>query len=439
MFINTNSGSLGAARMSGFSGGLRGPGSSIMASPNESTNQMIHQRVVDTVRFLHGAETRANNLRQAVNALPDAFTPRTATSSNTDALTITRFTGSNLADKSVVIHQLATPQRNEGVGLNRLTPIEIEVENNGTFKFEVEIDGETHQLSFNVGESVTNQQFQQRMANAINNANIGLTASVNVNGANSTLNIVTRTTGAGEDGEPRFTLTDIKGNATEFTGINNIVQEGQDALFTVGDGEQQSSASNEVNLGGGLTVTFHQPSDSEEPINITLGQDLLHIQNATRNLVNHFNAVLESATNNSGDSRTRLLARQLQGASNMSRRALADIGITVGEGGFLSINAERMNEAAENGRLERFLNGSGGRSLFTTRIERIADNLARNPMRHVSANATRLPGFNAAWNAISNGQNITPPNQSNPANPPNPFEEMLNNNDFLGMLFDSMR
>jgi len=417
--------------MGSFAGGLRGPGSSIMASPNESTNEMIHQRVVDTVRFLHGAETRANNLRQAVNALPEAFRPRTATSSNTDILTITNFTGSNLADKSVVIHQLATPQRNEGVGLNRLVP----VENSGTFEFEIEVDGETRRLSFNVGanESVTNQQFQQRMANAINNANIGLTASVHVNGTNSTINIITRTTGEGKEGEPRFTLIDITGNAVEFTGINNITQEGQNALFTIGEGEQQSSVSNEVNIGGGLTVTFHQLS--EEPIEITLGQDLLHIQNAARNLVNHFNALLESATNNSGDSRTRLLARQLQGAANMSRRALADIGIMIGEGGFLSINAERMNAAAENGNLERFLNGNGNRQahFFTSRVERISENLARNPMRHVSANATRLPGFDAAWNAISNGQNITAPQA-----PPNPFGNMTPE-DLLGMLFNSTR
>jgi len=421
--------------MSGFSGGLRGPGSSIMASPNESTNEMIHQRVVDTVRFLHGAETRANNLRQAITALPEAFRPRTATSSNTDILSITSFTGSNLPNKSMTIQQIATTQRNEGVGLNRLAPIPFE--NSGTFEFEVEVDGETRRLSFNVGanESVTNQQFQQRMANAINNANIGLTASVSVNGANSTLNIVTRTTGEGEDGEPRFKLTDITGNAVELTGINNIVQEGQNALFTVGEGEQQSSASNEVNLGGGLTVTIHQPTTGEESVEITLGQDLLHTQNAARNLVNHFNALLESATNNSGDSRTRVLVRQLQGAANMSRRALADIGITVGKGGFLSINAEKMNTAAENGNLERFLNGNGSRQahFFTSRVERIAENLARNPMRHVSANATRLPGFNAAWNAISNGQDI-----ASPQAPPNPFENM-SPHDLLGMLFNSVK
>jgi len=433
MPINTNfgvSGNMGITRSAGV--GVRGPGAAIM-SPIESTNQMMHQRMVESVRFLHDSEVRATNLRNTINNLPTAFAPRTAVSGNTDALRINTFTGQNLSNMEVTIYQLAAHQRNEGIGLER----NANFAEYGKFEFEIEIDGETRTLSFEVtaSEVLTNQQFQQRMATTINNANIGITASVTSAGNFSALNIVTRTTGAGEDDAPRFTITDVTGNAVEFTGIDNIAQEGQNALFYVNDGEQQSSTSNDVNLGNGLNVTLLQTS--EEPIAITLGQDRLHMQNAARNLVNQFNALLDAAHSNSADRNTRALARQIEGAARMSRRALADIGITVGQDGFLSIDATRMNAAAENGSLERFLTGgeSGQPNSFINRLSRTTDSIIRNPARHISNHATRLPGFNAALATVRSGNNPAPAQQQAPS----PHDAYFNNNDWMSVLFDTSR
>lgn len=434
MPINTNfgvSGNMMLNRNTGL-GNMRGPGATIM-SPNQQTNDMIHQKVTRSVRFLHNAENRAMGLRVAIDSLGAAFAPSTAVSSNTDALKINSFTGSNLTELEVHVHQIATAQRNEGVGLNRHVPFT----DYGTFEFEIEVDGETRRLSFNVGENetLTNQQFQQRMANTINNANIGLTASVTADGQTSSLNIVTRTTGAGEDNEPRFTLTDITGNAVELTGISNIAQEGQNALFTVGSGEQQSSDTNTVSLGNGINATLVEATDPEEPVVISLGQNNVAMQNSVRLLVNQFNALLETARDNAADRNTRSLLRQIEAAGRMSRRALADIGIVVGENGALSINAERMQTAAENGSLERFFTGgtTSQPNSFVSRITRISDNIIRNPMRHVSPNASRMPGFAAAWDAVQRGQDPTPPPNTSP------FAAYGNSNDWLSIFLDSRR
>jgi flagellar capping protein FliD len=160
------------------------------------------------------------------------------------------------------------------------------------------------------------------------------------------------------------------------------------------------------------------------------------MQNAARNLVNQFNALLEAAWDNSSDRNTRALARTIEGAARISRRGLADIGITVGRDGFLSIDQNRMATAAENGRLERFMTGgeNGQPNSFIGRVTRTTDSIIRNPLRHVSNHATRLPGFNAAWTAVRNGQN--------PAAAPTPQQQTspyFNNNDWMSVLFDSMR
>ena len=428
MFINGVSGSLGVSR---HMRGLRGPGSNVM-SPNEQTNAMIQNRIAHTVRFLHDAEQNSGRLLQALAGLPGAFTPRTAVSSNTDALRINSFnapsSGQALPETNVNIIQLATSQRNEGVGLNR----EELFVGHGTFEFEIEIDGETRRIEFAVNESevLTNLQFQQRMVNAINNANIGLTANTITVGSHTALSITTRTTGAGEEGQPRFTITDIRGNAADLTGIDNIVQEGQNALFVINEGEEQSSASNDVNIGGGINVTFLQAST----VSISLGQDRIHMQNAARNLVNQFNAMLDTAVENSVDRNTRALARQIEGASRMSRRALAEIGINVNRDGSLSIDANRMSSAADSGALERFLTGGNNSpNSFIGRIERIADNVARNPLRHLSPHATRMPGFQLAWANFQNSLNNPQPQQG-----ANPFSAYSSNmDDWMSVLFDS--
>ena len=483
---------LAAQNRSFMPGGFRGPNSGLMPDFG-GANAALELRLMETVRFLHNAVPRANGLNAAVSNLSSAFAPRNVVSGNTDILRINSFTGQSLAPTYVTVNQLATTQRNEGVGLVRTAPFVLpqpdvndgtgayedydeaydtkayDTETNGSetskvaettgakFKFEVSIGDETHEISFLIeeDEEITNQQFQQRMAAAINNADIGINATVTSSGNHSVLNLETKTTGAGEDDQPRFTLNDISGNAVAHTGVNNIVQEGQNAEFTVsptrnGAGESRISASNSVTIVSGLSVTLVKAS--KEPVPITLGQDSASMRNGVRNLVNQFNAMIETASGNAADRTTRLLISNLGSAARSSRRALGEVGITIRSDGTLSINEAQLTAAAENGALERFFNGqqSGrGPNAFVSRVSRIADNVANNPMRHVSPHASRMPGFNSAMNALRASQNSSGSGSSGSGSSgsgssgsganASPFEDAYFPDHWMNLLLDALR
>ena len=408
------------------SGGFRGPGTSMM--PELGSNQLIQTRLLETVTFLSHAGQRAHRLNDALAAIPSAFGPRAAASSNPNALQIVSFSGQQLANTAITIQQVATTQRNEGLSLNSSVKMPAE----GLHKFEIEVHGKSHEISFEVEGEITNRQFQQMMADAINEASLGIKATVNTSGNNSRLILETGTTGPGMDDGPRFIIRDIEGEAVKLAGVGEITQEAQSAIFSVNGGENQVQATNRVDLGNGLIVNLVAPS--QEPVNVFLGQDRFAMRNSVHNVVNQFNSMLEVAHVNSVDRNTRMLIRDLNSAVRSSRRELERIGISIGRDGTLSVNENVLSEAMDNGSLSRFFAGGEGRqpSGFISRLGRISESVVRNPMRHVSPHARNLPGFNNAMNAVANDMD------SRNAQTPTPFDA-YSNDDLLSFLFDALR
>jgi len=369
-----------------------------------SAQAMLEQLTLETARFVSIAPQRSANLSASLAALPGAFTPRAAVSSNNSLLQVIAFnppTGATeLRDASVQINQIAKAQRNQGTSLELNEKFVGERE----FEFEIEIGGQSHKVSFSIpkppetedseeSEGITNQQFLQKMVAAINGTTgLAVTASID----SGALVITGNQTGEGRS----FEIRDITGDAVSITGISYVAQEAQDAIFSVDGGELQNSASNNVSLGNGLSVTL--VAASESPVTVALGQDRLVMRVAVQQMVDSFNAMLEAAMGNGSDRNTRLVARTLQSATRSSRRALEEIGVQIDRDGFLSVNEARFEEAVQNGRLDRFVRGGNGRrpNNFIARVGRVAADVNRNPMRHVSPRAGTLPGFNEALNAF---------------------------------------
>ena len=406
--------------------GTRGPGSSIMPIPGNSNNQ-LNAMLMDAAAFVHNAPPRASQLQNTLNSMQSIFGRLGAVPSNTDVVQARTLTGNNVPDISVRVDQIAMAQRNQGTSLradDRTMP-------QGTYRFEIEVDGQTHTISFTATANMTNRAFQQQMADAINEADIGITASVATANNQSTLSLATATTGARENGEPRFTIRDTEGNAVEALGVGEITQEAQNAIFAVNGGEPQTSTTNDVDLGQGLGVTL--VGTSAEPVTFTEGRDSPGMRVGVRNMVNQFNALLETARENGSDVRTRQLVRQLESIIRRSRRSLAEIGVTLNQDtGRLTINEESLQRASESGAVERFLGAQGGhQNPFIRAVTQITDSVRNNPTRHISPHAARFPGFHVALNAVANGNTLA----NEPANPFDAFQF----NDMMGSLFNSLR
>jgi len=386
--------------------GTRGPGSNMPINMSRQTSDMMTRIVLDAATFVHQGSLRASQLRQTLGGMSDIFDRLTAVSENSEVFEVTKFSGRSIPEINVSVAQLATTQANEGTALRA----NDRVITAGTYSFELNVNGKTTLITFTTNETLTNREFQQRMATAVNAAEIGVNANVATANNNSTLTLTSTASGKAKNGI-HFTIRDTVGNAVELTGVDKMTREAVNALFTV-NGEEREHTSNEIDLGDGTTITLR--GVSEEAVGVKEGRDAIGARAATRNFVSQFNALLSAAQANSGDIRTRALARELNSIIRRSRRELSDIGIDTAQNGQLTINEDRFRTAAENGAVQRFFgNGDRNSSGFNRTLTRIADSVATSPTRHISPHATRLPGFNAALNMVSGGNQSNQNNQQN--------------------------
>lgn len=140
----------------------------------------------------------------------------------------------------LIVKNLAQPQKNQG---SFLPSYDIGVPP-GSYSFDVTNSVSNYELQFTVSETDTNINIQNRLARLINNSGIGITASVEEDGAgNSALSLTSNTTGY-NDGKNPFEISDEdtsqQGGIVDFFGIRDITQPASWATYSVNGVEKQS-------------------------------------------------------------------------------------------------------------------------------------------------------------------------------------------------------
>jgi hypothetical protein len=347
-------------------------------SQNTRANLLEVRQASDTMRSAVDTIRRGGSFGGLTSAVSEDSDIVRINSVNANSMRV-----SNVRDMSVEVTQLATAQRNEGTGLARTANAVESGFNAGNNSLSITIGNSQHDFNFNVSSTETNQQAQQRLANMINERGIGVTATVSTNQqtGESTLTLASSETGVRANGEANFT---VSGNAASTLGVENITTQAQNAEFRVNrngiTGHLQTSRSNDVNIGAGISATLR----AEGTADITPARDNLGQINAFRSLVNAFNDMISAASSGASGNR---LERDISSMLRTHGNALENIGISINSSGWMTIDENRMREAAESGGLERFANNG-----FTGRLERTAAEMGRNPGRFVndtSASNTR--------------------------------------------------
>jgi hypothetical protein len=223
-----------------------------------------------------------------------------------------------------------------------------------------------------VNEDDTASTIQQRMAEAVNASDIGVTATVtqDENGM-STLTLESDETGAAN----AFTVEDTEGTLAAQTGIAQADQAAQDAVFSVNNGVMQTSATNDIDLGGGVTATLLSATDAGG-VTITAERDAEAQTDAMRDIVGGINDLLDAAERGPANNR---LQTELNSLLRSYGPSLERAGISEDRNGRLQIDEERLSIAAENGTLSALMNNPvAGNYGFTNNLNRIATNASGN-------------------------------------------------------------
>ena len=312
-----------------------------------------------------------------------AFANRTITSSNTDVMTVS-YSGNkpNSVDTMIVkVEQIAAGQMNEGARMNANATFEG---SNGVNKFSIKIEDKTTEISVNIAAGDTNKDVQQKMADAINKAGIGIKATVETDSKSDSSILKLESTVTGSNPKNGFTVSDIKGNLSASTGANDVARKGQDAIFSVNGGSKKTSQSNTVSLGNGVSATFIKTSD--EAIKISKGKDLNYAVSAVEDMVKSYNDLYAAAAQRTNDPKSQNLALKMVSISKTYSGSLSGIGIGFDNSGRMTIDSKKMNQAAESGKLEQFFKENSGKNYgFTNQLNKLSDNVSRNTSSFVSS------------------------------------------------------
>ena len=342
-----------------------------------------------TQQLGEGAMQYVKNIKASSKALSNsikdlsgpAFAKKTAQSSDPETMTV-KYTGNrpnDIKDTNVKIDQIATGQTNEG---NMMSATAAYSES-GTNKFSISIDGKTTELSVNIAAGESNKAVQQKMADAINKAGLGVKATVEADTAGTSNMLKLEATSTGDNSKSQFAVADVTGNLVSNMGADNISSVAQNALYSINGGAQRTSETNTVDIGNGLNVTFNKASGTD--VKITAGNDMGYAKTAVENMVKSYNDLFSEAAQNTNDLKAQNLASKMISISKTYSGSLSSIGIGFDVDGKMTIDSKKLGEAADNGKLERFFTENSGKNYgFTNQLSRLADNVSNNTSNYVS-------------------------------------------------------
>lgn len=330
------------------------------------------------------------------NNLDSTFTAG-ATAESTDPDVVGAEASGNAAAGTyeVEVGQLAQAQQVEGDALTADAASTITT-SGGFGQLEFNVGGETQLVTFELTGGETSEEALNVVADAINERDFGVNASVQVDTDTNEARLVLE--GENSGATNTFSVTDTVGNAAAVTGIDdpaNVTQNAADAEFSV-NGLDFTSPTNQVELGdSGLTLDL-QGTTGAEPVTVTVEQAAnTDLEQNVRDFVAQYNETLAALKDNSFNL-AQQSAADLQYYTSMNAGELRDIGIEVQAGGQLRINEESFNEALNErpGDIEQAFNSRGYAALVEKEAEQTIQQSLDTPVS---------TGFGNTFNVFAGG------------------------------------
>jgi flagellar hook-associated protein 2 len=339
---NTSSGGLGAGIDVSLlvQAAMANQQAELQVMQNEQTAITNQQSALNSFNSdLQALQTAAFALTDPVSSL----TQMAATTSDPTVLSASAVTGASNGSYAVVVNNLATtssyyssaePTSSTTIGTGTLT---IKVGTNTAVP--ITVDNTNNTLS--------------GLASAINNANIGVTASVITDASGARLAIVSNTSGAPGD----LTVTATSGLPAMTKAVT-----GTNASITLNNIPISSTTNTVSSAINGVTLNLAS-ANPNETVTLNVGPDTTSAETAVNNFVSAYNQVVSDlntqytvdSSGNAGplasDSTLSLAQSQILASASFSMtgnggiNSLADLGISFNNDGTLSVDAGTLNSA----------------------------------------------------------------------------------------------
>ena len=344
----------------------------------------------DTQYYAIDLKENARELRNTIAQLGGLeengiFSKKSAYSSNEEIATVT-FVGSNPPEGTspeftLAVQELASSQENLGLFLSN-EKVDLPA---GNYSFDVAINDMNYEFQFSISDDETNQDVQERLARLINNADIGLRASVVESDSRSALKITSEATGIPSGKSQIFQISDNHTSKTSGTvayfGLDYVSREPSNAHFLLND-EERSSTSNHFTIGKMFDVQLHSTTPEDSNIRVGLKTDMESLTDNVLHLVGGYNDFVKAASAYlDTQSKSQKLVREFSNIASHYGNSLESMGLNLSEDGTLAIDEDLLHQTALQ--TEDINETFGYLKDFSNSLLRKSNQISLNPMDYV--------------------------------------------------------
>ena len=303
-------------------------------SLNKTYTQMIdYQAYTDQASFSDDFRTKLRDLGNSANALTDpsgdAYATRSAEFSS-DAVTVTVEDNADIAEYSIDVEQVASAQLNTTDPVSGQASTELSEALN---HIELTVDGQSTDLLIERSPDQTNEDLYSSIAKAINEENLGVSASL-LTGENGqiALEVSGNLSGEGQD-------FSIGGSLADAIDLSTIDTQAQDAILRVDD-QVLTSATNLVELDNGK-VGIRVNAETTVPFDLHIDVSGTGALASAKRFANSFSqSMIYLGALSSIEAK--LLQKQLENAVTEKQEDFEDLGIKLNENKELTIDEEKF-------------------------------------------------------------------------------------------------
>lgn len=354
-----------------------------------------------------------HNVLASLGALEEdgLFSKKSAYSSDDSVLEVS-FVGDTTANEeipeyTVTVENLAGGQENLGKFLdNRRVGLRAD-----SYSFDLNINDRSYEFQFAIGEEDTNPEIQSRLARLVNNANVGIKASVVEREGKTALKLRSEATGIPlsaenfSDTPVIFTVSDeatsMQKGAVAYFGLNLMSEEPRDALFTI-DGQEHSSHTNHFRISGRYDISLKSVTSRDETVTIGLKTDLESLADNVSGMVSGYNDFMKAVDSYKSSQRlSGHLTNEMKGISSYYSEAMEKMGLSMDSEGRMQLDRSLLKEYA--GSVQDVSKQLGELKSYAKALLKKTDQVALNPMEYVDKKivAYKNPGHNFASPYIS--------------------------------------
>lgn len=328
---------------------------------NKESPLYLYDRSQSVFHYAVNLKEEALGLKSALTALTNESDPNSilgrkiAKSDNPEAVSV-EYIGNHTdqdgdSSHELQVNQLATPQINTGKYLPqqqlRLMP--------GDYSFEVRTNAAAYEFQFHVSHNDTNLSLQNRLANLINNSNIGIKAETLTDDENATsaIQLISENTGRKDENDTFSTIFKIENSSSEsasdivnYLDLQHTSQFPENALFTL-DGKEHSSSSNVFTINH--TFEVHLNETTKEAVEIGFKADTDTIAENIKTLANQYNSMIETSSNYTPSKKVQshFLPYELNKLTAQFHNSLEAIGLDIDSQGKIQIDDSLLYQSLD--------------------------------------------------------------------------------------------